>query len=661
MTKDILNECSREFGDSCFFCETKESEIPHFIDGDRTNTSMENVRPACSECYSKIHAPSHELVEWSSKLKNSPVSKPSESEVKDIIEDLEYPSSTFSTLLNNLDCSRAILEEFLRESDFSLRDVSGDDYIVYSETTDQSDETVMLFPDRREIVGRDLQDETRRVLSGVSHMEDMNGNDVVYGVDKEDVWNSSFDNFEGYVESLEDVAGEVTPRLRSRLESDWNRANMFRMETEDSDTVLVAEDNEVFENVAKRKLEHYEHYTSFIDDTSLRITNGAEAKVKQKMYEEGYPVKDRRELELGANLDVSLKSNINLRDYQENWKSTFIERGSGTFVGPSGSGKTVATLGVMSNLDSETLVIVTKRELARQWKQEITEKTSVPSSKVGEYHGGKKQVRPITIATYDTAKKSRHRELFNEREWGLLVLDEAHHATAPTWSRVANLQSRYRLGLTATPVRESGNSEEIYSLIGPPVGTDWHKLFEDGYVQKPSVQIETVSWGTESQREHYKRADGHSKRQVAAMNSRKVSRVKEILSSNEDKNTIIFVEWIKQGRKYEDELGIPFICGETSHKQREKYFNQMKNDEMGSLIISRVGDEGIDIPNAELCVICSTLGSSSSQTAQRIGRTMRPTGASRGILIATKGSNEEDFVQSSTEFLAQQGIEVSLD
>lgn len=208
-------------------------------------------------------------------------------------------------------------------------------------------------------------------------------------------------------------------------------------------------------------------------------------------------------------------------------------------------------------------------------------------------------------------------------------------------------------------MRESGNSKEIYSLIGPLVGTDWHSLFEDGYVQKPSVEIRHVQWSNSKEREKYKKAKSHSKRQISAMNPRKLTEIRNIIS-DENKNCIIFVEWLEQGKDYSKQLDIPFVCGETPHEKREQLFNEIKKGERSNLIISRVGDEGIDIPNADVCIIASTLGSSKAQTAQRIGRTMRPVGASQGYLLATKGSNEEDFIHSSTKYLAQQGIQVNI-
>lgn len=180
-------------------------------------------------------------------------------------------------------------------------------------------------------------------------------------------------------------------------------------------------------------------------------------------------------------LDV-LVDEISLRDYQQEWVDAFEARRSGVYVGPSGSGKTIAAIGTMEAVGGETLILVPSRELANQWEDELLDKTNLRRHKIGQYHGGEKRIRPVTIATYDTAAMSRHRKLFNEREWGLVIADECHHAGADTWKRFSEIQSTARLGLSATPVRESGDAKEIYTLIGPPVGTDWGRLFREGYV-----------------------------------------------------------------------------------------------------------------------------------------------------------------------------------
>jgi len=524
------------------------------------------------------------------------------------------------------------------------------------------DERVMFFPGRREIVVDNPTAGTRSILSKTSHLIDSTGDGYLHKVSEADVWNAPYDEFETLVEDLESVVGEDEwdGGFESRLQDDWDRAHQFRLRThEDGYTVLQAADVDVFENVAKRKLEHNDHYTQYFGDTGMRLKAGSEADVKQRLYEEGYPVIDERRLDEGASLDVQLVDDIELRDYQRDWVDHFKTRKNGVFVGPSGSGKTIGAIGAMEAIGGETLILVPNRELASQWEDELLEKTNLRRSKIGQYHGGEKRIRPVTIATYDTAAMSRHRELFNEREWGLVIADECHHAVADTWKRFREIQSVARLGLSATPVRESGDAQEIYTLIGPPVGTDWGSLFADGWVEKPDVEIITVPWGSDDERESYQRTSGNRQLIEAARNSAKTDVVRTLLDRHGDAKTIIFVDWIKQGQQLAEALDLPFIYGETSHDRRDELYQQFRDGDLEALIISRVGDEGIDLPDAEVAILASTMGSSRSQTGQRAGRTMRPMGDSQVYVLLTRGSGEEDWGRESTQYLAEKGIDIS--
>jgi DNA excision repair protein ERCC-3 len=523
-------------------------------------------------------------------------------------------------------------------------------------------ERVLFFPSRREIVVHQPSDRTRSILSQAAHLVDSTGQGFLYKVDTEDVWNAPYETFEGLRDDLRAVVGEDDwdGGFESRISDDWERAQMFHLRThEDGYTVLEARDRDVFENVAKRKLEHNDHYTQYVGDTGMRLKAGAEGAVKEHLYEEGYPPVDERRLEAGADLDIELVDDIELRDYQQNWVQAFIERGSGVFVGPSGSGKTIGAIGAMAAVGGETLIIVPSRELAQQWESELLEKTTLRRRQIGQYHGGEKRIRPVTIATYDTAAMSRHRKLFNEREWALVVADECHHAVANTWKRFRDIQSTARLGLSATPVRESGDAREIYTLIGPPVGTDWGRLFDEGWVEKPDVELILVPWASSRAREKYRSAEGNQKLIEAARNPKKVEVIRELIGRHQGQKALIFVDWLKQGRELADEIGVPFISGETRHSAREDAYQQLRNGELQALIVSRVGDEGIDLPDAEVAILASTMGSSRAQTGQRSGRTMRPEGESQVYLVLTKGSGEEDWGRNSTQYLAEKGIDVT--
>jgi DNA excision repair protein ERCC-3 len=536
---------------------------------------------------------------------------------------------------------------------------------VLKNLADQRDrdveETVILFPSRRQIVVQNPEDETNELMGQLAHLLDSGPEDsFMYKIRREDVWQSPYEFLDELLDDLRSVLPRRSPNMEEWIERRWKQAHQFTLYThEDGFTVLEAEDAEVMEDVARRKLEHNKHYTRHLSDTETRITEGREADVKKVLYEANYPVQDLRDLDSGEELDVEVSPSLDLRHYQGKWIDRFLERGSGVVVGPSGSGKTVTAIGVIDEIGGETLILVPKVELASQWKKELLDKTNLSESQIGEYHGEKKEIRPVTIATYQTAGMSRHRKLFNNREWGLIVYDEAQHIPAKIHRRTADLQSKHRLGLSASPVREDKKEKEIFTLIGQPIGTDWNSLFEDGFVQEPDLEIQYVSWSSDNQRKKYRQADGHEKSQVAAMNPAKLDQVQELLEKHEDDKTLIFVDWIDQGEQYSRELDIPFYSGETTHKQREKYIQDFKDGELNTLIVSRVADEGIDLPDAEVAIIASGLGGSRRQGTQRAGRTMRPEGSSQVYILGTKGSNEQDFVQRQMQHLQEKGVNVT--
>jgi DNA excision repair protein ERCC-3 len=539
---------------------------------------------------------------------------------------------------------------------------SQDQVPATSQTDGEEDERILFFPSRREVVIDSPTDRSQRTLTQTAHLVDSTGDGYLYKIDQVDIWNAPYDSFKELRRALLELIGDDMwdGGFESRIKDDWDRANQFRLFTHhEGYAVLEATDPEVFENVAKRKLEYGEHYSQFISDTQLRVTNGNAAAVKEELYDAGYPVTDERRLEEGSGLDVELSNEIQLRDYQMDWVEQFSIRRNGVFVGPSGSGKTIAAIGAMAAIGGETLIIVPNRELAQQWEDELIETTTLMSRQIGQYHGGSKQIRPVTVVTYDTASMSRHRELFNERDWGLVIADECHHSAASTWKRFREIQSKARLGLSATPVREAQDSKTIYTLIGPPIGADWGSLFAEGWVEKPDVKLIPVPWDSKQVRNRYQRASGSKQQIEAARNPKKQAVIRSLLENHEGEKTLIFVDWIKQGKELAEHLELPFVCGETDHSDREDFYDAFRTGELKALIISRVGDEGIDLPDAEVAILASTMGSSRSQTGQRAGRTMRPLGNASVYILLTKGSGEEDWGRESTQYLAEKGVDVT--
>ncbi len=558
------------------------------------------------------------------------------------------------------DHAREALERLAEESELERQDVTGADAVYFPPDLDAvtDRERVVLFPDRREVVVEHADQFTRAQLSQFARLVDTNrSGGAIYEIREEDIWQAPYDSLEDLLATMHDVLGERSPHLDEWVTSQWERARKFRLYThEDGYDVLEAESDDLMGNVARQKLDD-DVLRAPISDSEAWVNEEKTAQLKRTLYEAGYPVRDERDLEGGAHLDISLR--LRLRDYQADWVQRFTEQGSGVFVGPPGSGKTVAAMGVMEAVGGETLILVPSRELATQWREELLRQTDLDEGQIGEYHGGEKQIRPVTIATYRTAGMDRHRKLFDQRKWGLIVFDEVHHVPAPVYRRSTDLQSKHRLGLTATPTRESDDEEEIFTLVGPPIGTDWSALFDAGFVQEPKVEIRLVPWESDEIANEYVSAVGHGRRQTAATNPAKVEEVRYILQDHPAAKALVFVEYLDQGEDLAEALDAPFISGETPHARREKLFDEFRLGEQDVLIVSRVGDEGIDLPDAELAVVASGLGGSRRQGAQRAGRTMRPVGDALLYLLATRGTEEEDFVRRQMRHLASKGIRVS--
>jgi DNA excision repair protein ERCC-3 len=539
-----------------------------------------------------------------------------------------------------------------------------------TELTDlTSRERVILFPERREVVVDNPTQYTRAQLAQFAHLVDTTsertdgprernrGRGYLYRIRQEDVWHAPFEELDGLLASMREVLPRRSPHLEEWVESQWKRAHQFVLYThEDGYTVLEAANDTLMGNVARQKLSE-DHLHAPISDTEAWVREGTEAEIKRILYEAGYPVRDERDLDTGDPIDVELDAV--LREYQQDWVDRFVERKSGVLVGPPGSGKTVAAMGVLAAVGGETLILVPSRELAGQWRDELLANTSLTAEQVGEYHGGEKDIRPVTIATYQTAGMDRHRHLFDSRKWGLIVLDEAHHVPAPIFRRAADLQSKHRLGLTATPVRESDDEEEIFTLVGPPIGTDWDALFQAGFVQEPEVEIRYVPWTDELTLNEWRSADGRERHAVAAQNPAKIDEVRRLRSRHPDAKALVFADYLDQGRDVAEALGVPFVSGETRHGERRRLFEEFRRGDRDTLVVSRIADEGIDLPDAELAVVVSGLGGSRRQGAQRAGRTMRPAGSALLYVLATQGTSEEDFAQRQMRHLAEKGVRVT--
>jgi DNA excision repair protein ERCC-3 len=552
------------------------------------------------------------------------------------------------------------LASLVAAGDVERLDVADDPVVWYpaawTRLTDP--ERVIVFPDRRQLVVDQPRQFTRALLSQFATLVETTGSEsYLYEVRQADVWQAPYDDFESLRGTVRTVLPEPEPALEEWLESQWRRANQFTLHTHDEGyVVLEAASADLMGNVARQKLDA-DQLRATISDTESWVAADSVATVKRVLYEAGYPVRDERDLETGEALPVDL--DLELRPYQHDWVGSFMETRSGILVGPPGSGKTVAAMGILARVEGETLVLVPSRDLAGQWREELLAHTSLEPDQVGEYHGGAKEVRPVTIATYQTAGMDRHRELFDRREWGLIIYDEVHHIPSTVFRRSADLQSRHRLGLSSTPVREDDREQEIFTLVGPPIGTDWDALFEAGYVAEPTVEIRYVPWLDDDARNEYVGSEGHDRRQLAASNPAKLEEIEQLRRRHPEPKALVFVDYLDQGEAIAARLDVPFVSGEMPHPQRQRHFQAFRNGEQRTLVVSRVGDEGIDLPDAELAIVASGLGGSRRQGAQRAGRTMRPTGRARMFVLATRGTREEDFARRRMRHLAEKGVSVT--
>lgn len=523
------------------------------------------------------------------------------------------------------------------------------------ERATEAEELFFLEPSR-EIIVSNPEEETLRKLSRVAHMESSADGLYKFTVNQMDLWNSDLD-YEEAKNTFDDLLPREYPKFTEWLDRTFHRKNIFSIRKEGPFYVLVSGDEERME-YARQLDDVEENLVTEITDTKSRIKSGskARARIKKALLDKGYPVSDDYAFkEVDEDLDIEL--NVDLRPYQETMLEKAWDMKAAVLANPSGSGKTVTSISLMCKVDAPTLILVPQRSLIPQWKEEILDKTSATEDMIGEYHGDTKEQEAITIATYHVV--AQNQDVFR-RDWGLIIFDEVHHIPAKVFRTTANLQSVRRIGLSASPVREDAKEKDIFTLIGPEIGGDWSLFFEKGHVLKPEVDILFVDWA-DGYRSQYDQADGIKKNIVASKNPKKKEKLEELLETHEDDKTIVFADWIDQGEELSDEFDIPFVSGEMEHEDRDRILQEFKEGERRRVIISRVGDEGLDIPDAEVGIVMSGQGGSRRQATQRAGRVMRPFGDALMYFIATKGSVEEDFVQRQMELLREKGVQVSVE
>lgn len=400
---------------------------------------------------------------------------------------------------------------------------------------------------------------------------------------------------------------------------------------------------------------------SRIDDNTIAVAPSERGRLKQELLKAGWPAEDLAGYIDGESHPIALNEDgWHLRDYQEYATDAFWSGGSGVVVLPCGAGKTIVGAAAMAKAQSTTLILVTNTVAGRQWRDELLRRTTLSANDIGEYSGEKKEIKPITIATYQVVTRKtkgeyRALELFDSRDWGLIIYDEVHLLPAPVFRMTSDLQSRRRLGLTATLVREDGREGDVFSLIGPKrYDAPWKELEMAGYIATAECIEVRVDMDPE-ERMLYATAQPRDRYRIAAQASAKLRAVDKILASH-DQQALIIGGYVDQLRELGEHLDAPVIDGTTSTAKREKLFQQFREGVLSILVVSKVANFSIDLPEAALAIQVSGTFGSRQEEAQRLGRLLRPKEtAALFYTLVTRDSLDADYAMHRQRFLAEQG------
>ncbi|MFE4976677.1 DNA repair helicase XPB [Kitasatospora sp. NPDC056651] len=427
--------------------------------------------------------------------------------------------------------------------------------------------------------------------------------------------------------------------------------------------VLTTTDRPVLEEVLRSK-KIVPLVGARVDPDTVVVHPSERGQIKQVLLKLGWPAEDFAGYVDGEAHPIDLaEDGWTLRPYQAQAVEGFWHGGSGVVVLPCGAGKTLVGAAAMAQAKSTTLILVTNTVSARQWKHELVKRTSLTEDEIGEYSGTRKEIRPVTIATYQVMTTKRkgvyaHLELFDARNWGLVVYDEVHLLPAPVFKFTADLQARRRLGLTATLVREDGREGDVFSLIGPKrFDAPWKEIEAQGYIA-PADCCEVRVTLTDSERLAYATAEPEERYRFCATTATKRRVVEALVRKHEKDQTLIIGQYIDQLDELGEALDAPVIKGETSNAQREKLFDAFRNKEIGVLVVSKVANFSIDLPEATVAIQVSGTFGSRQEEAQRLGRVLRPKAdghAAHFYSVVARDTVDQDFAAHRQRFLAEQG------
>jgi DNA excision repair protein ERCC-3 len=459
-----------------------------------------------------------------------------------------------------------------------------------------------------------------------------------------------------------------------------SRYGRVRLERDGEDLRLVCKDRPLLEELI-RQPKVREYLKERIDESSFKVSQAHRGVVKQALIAVGYPAEDLAGYTEGAALPIHLRElnrlglPFRVRDYQRDAADIFyaggdVRGGSGVIVLPCGAGKTIVGITAMALLQRKTLVLTTSITAVKQWHREILDKTDLADNLVSEYTGETKEIAPVTLATYqilthrpDKKEEFPHFKLFDQQDWGLIIYDEVHLLPAPVFRVTAQIQARRRLGLTATLVREDGREGDVFTLIGPKkYDVPWRELETRGWIAEANCAEVRVGL-PEAERMEYAVAEWRNKYRLASENPAKEDVVSRLLEKYRDSRVLIIGQYLKQLRQMSKRFNIPLIMGQTPNSEREDLFGKFRKGECRHLILSKVGNFAIDLPDANVLIQVSGTFGSRQEEAQRLGRILRPKSSgevAHFYSLVTRDTRELDFAHHRQLFLTEQGYSYTI-
>jgi len=525
----------------------------------------------------------------------------------------------------------------------------------------QSDKTLLLDIDHP------LSTECRRAIAPFAELERSPEHIHTYRLTNLGLWNARAAGHDAELvidTLLKDSRYAVPHSLLVDVAETMSRYGRLRLEADPiHGLILITTDVGVLEEVIRAK-KIAPLLGVRIDPETIAVHPSQRGAIKQSLLRLGWPAEDFAGYVDGQAHEISLKQNDwKIRPYQELAAEGFWHGGSGVVVLPCGAGKTIVGAAAMAHAKATTLILVTNTIAARQWREELLRRTTLNEDEIGEYSGAKKEIRPVTIATYQVMTKKKngvysHLDLFDTHDWGLIIYDEVHLLPAPIFRFTADIQSRRRLGLTATLVREDGMEGEVFSLIGPKrFDVPWKEIEAQGYIA-PAECIEVRVNLTEAERLEYATAEPEERYRKCATTRTKRDVVEELVGLHAGEQILVIGQYIDQLDDLSATLGVPVIKGETPIKEREQLFAAFRTGEITCLVVSKVANFSIDLPEATIAIQVSGAFGSRQEEAQRLGRIVRPKADGRGAKfysVVSRDTIDQDFAQNRQRFLAEQG------